>query len=114
MSDATASPVVVLYEHALLGEGIAAYLTREGVDVTAVSVTDRAAVADAVGASTRVLVLEQSEPTGAVPLPRMSPDAAIVDVSHTIVAGDAPAICMAGLESILGVVRAQHAAGTTN
>ncbi len=101
------SAVVVLYEHPLLGEGIAAYLAREGVEVTALPVDDVDAVSEAVGASTLVLVIERGAPDGAVPLPRMSPDAAVIDVSHTVAAGEVPDVCLAGLESILGVVRAK-------
>ena len=54
-------PVVLLYVHALLGEGIASYVTAEtGIPVRAVSALDHDAVVSALADHPRVVIFERA------------------------------------------------------
>jgi hypothetical protein len=81
-------PVVLLYVHALLGEGIAAYVTGEtGVAVRAVPVGDPGAVADALAAHPRVVIFERSAGVDPADLSRRAPGAVLIDVSAAVTTG---------------------------
>lgn len=81
-------PVVLLYVHALLGEGIAAYVTGEtGVAVQAVPVDDARAVAAALSAHPRVVIFERTAGIDLADLARQAPDAVLIDVSAAVTTG---------------------------
>ena len=85
-------PVVLLYVHALLGEGIAAYVTGEtGVAVRAVppgvAGGDGGAVADALAAHPRVVIFERSAGVDPADLSRRAPGAVLIDVSAAVTTG---------------------------
>ena len=81
-------PVVLLYVHPLLGEGIAAYVTGEtGVAVQAVPVDDARAVAAALSAHPRVVIFERTAGIDLVDLTRQAPDAVLIDVSAAVTTG---------------------------
>lgn len=83
--------VVLLYVHALLGEGVAAYLTREtGIPVRAVPALDVTAVADALADRPRVVIFERAAGVGLEELARSAPDAVLLDVSDAVSAGASP------------------------
>src|ERR1035437_894881 len=90
-------PVVILYEHALLGEGIAKYLRAQlGVE---------AAVASALALGPAVVIFELTEPLKQVDLTTLAPHAVLIDVSTVVTRGLALSPDAAGLQRILQAVR---------
>ena len=80
--------VVLLYVHALLGEGIAAFVTNEtGVDVSAVSALDPDAVASALASHPRVVIFEQSSSVDAARITCQAPGAVVFDMSAASTTG---------------------------
>lgn len=99
--------VVILYEHALLGEGIAREVrTRTGVQATVVSAHDEDAVARALAADPAIVIHELIEPLPQGRLADLFPRAALVDVSNAVTRGWA-ASSAPRLESILEAVLEQ-------
>ena len=104
MSEAKQS-VVILYEHALLGEGIAKYLrARSGVEATVASARDLDAVTSALAFGPTVVIFERSEPLLQVDLSTLAPQAVLIDVSTVVTRGPAVSTDTAGLERILQAV----------
>jgi len=98
-------PVVILYEHALLGEGIAKYLrVRGGVEATVASAHDREAIASALALDPAVVVFELTDPLQQVGLAALVPHAVLIDVSTVITRGSVSSDGVAGLEQILQAV----------
>jgi hypothetical protein len=98
-------PVVILYEHALLGEGIAKYLrTRAGVEATVASAYDGTAVMSALSLDPAVVIFELSDPLQLVGLGALAPHAVLIDISTVITRGSVATPCVAGLEQILQAV----------
>ena len=99
-------PVVILYEHALLGEGIARYLRAQlGVEAMVVSAFDLKAVTSALALGPAVVIFELSEPLQQVDLTTLAPHAVLIDVSTVVTRGSAVSPDAAGLEKILQAVR---------
>jgi len=99
-------PVVILYEHALLGEGIAKYLRAQiGVEATVGSSHDPEAVRSALALGPAVVIFESSDPFGQFDLTTLAPHAVLIDVSTVITRGSVVAPCTAGLEQIVQAVR---------
>ena len=102
----TQRPVVILYEHALLGEGIAKYLRAQiGVDPTVASSRHPEAVKSALALGPSVVIFESSDPFEQFDLTTLAPHAVLIDVSTVITRGSFVAPCAAGLEQILQAVR---------
>jgi len=81
-------PVVLLYVHALLGEGIASYVTAEtGVPVHAVSALDHDAVVSALADQPRVVIFERAVGVDLADLTCQAPGAVLIDVSAAVMAG---------------------------
>jgi DNA-binding NarL/FixJ family response regulator len=98
--------VVILYEHALLGEGIAKYLrTQLGVEATVASALDLQAVASALALRPAVVIFELGEALQSVDLTTLAPDAVLIDVSTVVARGLALSPDAAGLHRILQAVR---------
>jgi hypothetical protein len=98
--------VVILYEHALLGEGIARQvLAQIGVVATVAPVQDVEAVTSALAVDPSVVIFELSKPLPQGDLAVLAPHAVLIDVSSAVTRGSvvSPA---AGLEKILAAVRA--------
>jgi DNA-binding NarL/FixJ family response regulator len=73
--------VVILYSHALLGEGLAKLLAAEpGLDITAVESHEIEAAEAALDAAPDVVIFERSEPLQAIDLLKFAPDALLIDV----------------------------------
>ena len=105
MSEAKQS-IVILYEHALLGEGIAKYLrTQLGVAATVASALDLQAVASALALRPAVVIFELGEALQHVDLTTLAPDAVLIDISTVVARGLALSPDAAGLERILQAVR---------
>jgi len=99
-------PVVILYEHALLGEGIAKYLRAQiGVVSTIESAHDPEAVRSALALDPAVIVFESSYPFQEFDLTTLAPHAVLIDVSTVITRGSVLSPGVAGLEQILQAVR---------
>jgi hypothetical protein len=99
-------PVVILYEHALLGEGIAKYLRAQlGVETTIASALDLQAVTAALALGPAVVIFELTEPLKQVDLTTLAPHAVLIDVSTVVTRGLAPSPDAAGLQRILQAVR---------
>jgi len=97
---------VILYEHALLGEGIAKYLrARLGVEATVVSAFDLQAVTSALALGPAVVIFELTEPLKQVDLATLAPHAVLIDVSTVVTRGLALSPDAAGLQRILQAVR---------
>ena len=106
--------VVILYEHALLGEGIAKYLRSQGgVMATLVSVHDLEAVTSALALGPAVVIFELSDPLR-LDVTTLAPQAVLIDVSTVVTRGLAVTPDAAGLERTLQAVlhRADTCDGT--
>ena len=106
MPIATQRSVVILYEHALLGEGIAKHLrAKAGVEATVASTRQPEAVTAALALGPAVVIFESSDPFNQFDLSQLAPQAVLIDVSTVIMRGAAQTPCPAGLEQILAAVR---------
>ena len=98
MSEAKQS-VVILYEHALLGEGIAKYLrAHSGVEARVAPGHDLAAVTSALAFGPTVVIFELSEPLRQVDLTALAPQAVLIDVSTVVTRGPSVTPDATGLE----------------
>ncbi|HEY5249049.1 MAG TPA: hypothetical protein VIJ15_11450 [Dermatophilaceae bacterium] len=98
--------VVILYEHALLGEGIANYLRAQvGIDATLGAADDPMAVRSALALGAEAVIFESNDPLGQFDLATLAPHAVLIDVSTVITRGSVITPCIAGLEQILQAVR---------
>lgn len=78
-------PVVILYEHPLLGEGIAKYLRAEtGVATTLVRADDLDAVRAVLARNPAVLIFERTGPLRDVDLAALAPHAVLFDVTAAV------------------------------
>jgi DNA-binding NarL/FixJ family response regulator len=101
----TKQSVVILYEHALLGEGIAKYLrANSGVEAMVASGNDLEAVTTALAYGPTVIIFELSEPLRQVDLSALAPQALLIDVSTAVTRGLPITPEAAGLERILQAV----------
>ncbi len=113
-TDAQHPVVVILYEHALLGEGIAKYLRAQiDAEVTVESTCHPEAVRSALALEPSVVIFESSDPFQKFDLTALAPRAVLIDVSTVITRGSVLAPCPAGLEQILKAVRDSSAAAPT-
>jgi len=97
---------VILYEHALLGEGIAKYLRAQiGVVATIESAHDPEAVRSALALDPAVVIFESSYTFQEFDLTTLAPHAVLIDVSWVITRGSVLSPGAAGLEQILQAVR---------
>ena len=93
--------VVILYQHALLGEGIARYvLAQAGVEATVVRADDFEAVQSALALGPAVVIFELSDPLEQGDLATLAPDAVLIDVSTVVTLGSASSAGIVGLERI--------------
>ena len=106
MANKTPRPVVILYEHALLGEGIAKYLlTQLGVEATVASALDPQTIISALALGPGVVIFELTESLRRVDLTTLAPRAVLIDVSTVVTRGLALSPDAAGLQRILQAVR---------
>jgi hypothetical protein len=97
---------VILYEHALLGEGIAKYLRAQiGVEATVASGHDLEAVTSALAFGPTVVIFELTETLRQLDLTTLAPQADLIDVSTVMTRGPVVSPSVAGLERILQAVR---------
>ena len=90
MANKTPRPVVILYEHALLGEGIAEYILAQlGVEATVASALDRRAIISALALGPCVVIFELTESLRRVDLTTLAPRAVLIDVSTVVTRGQA-------------------------
>ena len=105
MASEVQHPVVILYEHALLGEGIAKYLRAQtGVEATVVSGQDLQAVTSALACGPTVVIFEQSDTLRQVDLVALAPQAVLIDVSTVVTRGPVVVPTADGLDRILQAV----------
>jgi hypothetical protein len=96
---------VILYEHALLGEGIAKYLRAQiGIEATLVSARDLGAFTSALALDPGVIIFEKN-PLQRFELRTLAPHAVLIDVSTVITRASVLSPSVAGLEQILQAVR---------
>ena len=101
----TKQSVVILYEHALLGEGIDKYLrAMSGVEARVAPGNDLAAVTSALANGPTVVIYELSEPLRQVDLTALAPQAVLIDVSTAVTRGHSVTPDATGLERILQAV----------
>jgi len=102
--------VVILYEHSLLGEGIAKYLRAElGVRATVASANDLEAVKAALATAPAVVIFQLSESLRQLDLAALAPQAELIDVSAVVTRGTVITPDAAGLERILQAVMCRSA-----
>jgi hypothetical protein len=107
----TKQSVVILYEHALLGEGIAKYLrAHSGVEARVAEGRDLAAVTSALAFGPTVVIYELSEQLRRVDLTALAPQAVLIDVSTAVTRGHSVTPDAAGLEKLLQAVSGRAAA----
>jgi len=83
--DNHATPVVLLYVHALLGQGLAQHVSlATGLDVLAVPVRDTAAVSSALELHPRVVIFERFPGVDEETLRCLAVDAMLIDVSDAV------------------------------
>jgi DNA-binding NarL/FixJ family response regulator len=81
MQDDRPISVLILYAHALLGEGLADLLSGEpGLDVVAVQIDDAGSAEHALEATPEVIIYERGDPDRAVKMLEFVPDALVIDV----------------------------------
>lgn len=99
-------PVVILYKHPLLGEGIARYL-RAQIDVgaTLACMLDPSAVGSALALDPAVVIFESNDPSQRFDLGALVPHAVLIDVSTVIARGTVSTPRVVRLEQILQAVR---------
>jgi hypothetical protein len=98
--------VVILYEHVLLGEGIAKYLLAQiGVEATVASALDTQTITSALALAPGVVIFELTQSLRRVDLTTLAPRAVLIDVSTVVTRGPAHPPVAAGLQRILQVVR---------
>ncbi|MBC7558360.1 MAG: hypothetical protein H7270_03205 [Dermatophilaceae bacterium] len=106
MTSAAPRPVVILYEHALLGEGIAKYLRAQiGVEALVRCTHDAEAVTSALALGPAVVIFESSDPFEQFDLTTLAPHAVLIDVSTVVSRGSVLTPSVAGLEQIVQAVR---------
>lgn len=76
--------VIVIYEHGLLGEGIAALLRDDGFEASIFDRCELAAIAVALTAHPAVVIAEQTTPECGRLIAEVSPGSRVVDVSKVI------------------------------
>ena len=104
MSEAKRS-VVILYEHELLGAGIAKYLrVHSGIEATVAPGHDLAAVTSALAFDPTVVIYELGEQLRQVDLTALAPQAVLIDVSTVVTLGPSIAPEATGLERLLQAV----------
>jgi DNA-binding NarL/FixJ family response regulator len=105
---------VILYEHALLGEGIAKYLRAQiGIEATLGSARDPEAVTSALAQNPEVVIFESSDPFQPFDLSALVPRAVLIDVSTVITRGSVLTPGVAGLEQIVQAIRESGSTITT-
>ncbi len=116
--DEAPHPIVILYEHPLLGEGIATYLrVHAGVEAVIVRADDPDAVRAALAVDPGVVIFERSGPEEQLDVAALSPNAVLIDVSTVFRRGVDAVHAATGFEQIVtavtGVVasRQRHASG---
>ena len=88
MASATAHPVVIVYEHALLGAGIARYLlTHTGVEAIVASAHDPEEVECALASDPAVVIYELNELFEQVNLSTLAPHALLIDIGPAVTRG---------------------------
>jgi len=111
MANQAQRPVVILYEHALLGEGIAKYLRAQtGIEATVAPSHHPEAVRLALALGPAVVIFESSNPFQQYDLSTLAPHAILIDVSAVITRGSVMPPSGAGFEQILQAVRDSSAA----
>lgn len=81
MEDDRPISVLILYDHPLLGEGLAGLLASEpGMTVVAVGRDDTDAVERELAAGPQVIIFERGDPDRAVAILELVPDALVIDV----------------------------------
>ena len=114
MASQARPPVVILYEHALLGEGIARYLLAQtGVTPTVESAVDLQGVLSALALRPAVVIFESTEQLLQVDLATLAPQAVLIDVSTVVTRGSFNSPDAAGLEKILHAVRSSRSTEPT-
>ena len=105
MDGEACQPVVILYEHALLGEGLAKYLrTQTGVEATVACGRDPQAVTSALALNPAVVIFELSDALRRVDLSALAPQAVLIDVSTVVAPGPVLSPDAALLEKILAAI----------
>jgi hypothetical protein len=106
VADKARHQVVVLYEHSLLGEGIASIVLAEtGTRAIVVPAADRRAVEAAVAGGPAVVIFERSPQLGESDVARLAPHATLIDVSSAMSTGTVGSRTNCGLDRIIEAVR---------
>ena len=98
--------VVILYRHALLGQGIAEHLRAQlGVEAMIASGDDPEAVTSALGLGPAVIIFEMGDTLRQFDLTTLAPQAVLIDVSTVVSRGLVVSSGVAGMDTLLQAVR---------
>ena len=98
--------VVILYQHALLGEGIAKLLHAQlGVEAMIALGDNPEAVTSALARGPAVVIFEMGDTLRQFDLTTLAPQAILIDVSTVVTRGPVVSSGVAGMERILQAVR---------
>ena len=98
--------VLILYKHALLGEGIAEHLRAQlGLDAMIASADDPQAVMSALGLGPAVVIFELGDTLRQFDLTTLAPQAVLIDVSAVVARGPVVSSEVAGMDRIIRAVR---------
>jgi hypothetical protein len=102
----TAKAPAILYEHPLLGEGIAQCLRAEaGVEANLACAHDIVAVKAALAVDPDIVIFERSPLLSAVELAELAPHAELVDITDAVPCGRVVTRATIGVEPILQAIR---------
>lgn len=106
-------PVVILAQHALLGQGLAHWIySRAGVDSTVANASSQEAVAKALATRPRLVIYERTSVVDSMVLAQAAPGAVMLDITHTVGVGTPEAGCVAGMDMIINLVGVVCSVGT--
>lgn len=101
--------VVIVYENALLGEGISRYiLTLTGVKSRLIPARDREGIKSALASHPQILILGLDEPSHRVDLEKLDPRTMVIDMRDAVEQVSSIPPGSAGMERIAKAVLGLH------
>lgn len=99
-------PPVILYEHSLLGEGLATYLRIEtGVEVALAPVRNLEAVRAVLALDPWLVIFERTESLQQIDLTQLAPHAVFIDVTSVVGPGTVSARSTVDVDRILRAIK---------
>ncbi|MEI6623728.1 MAG: hypothetical protein WCP28_17690 [Actinomycetes bacterium] len=104
--------ILILAQHALLGQGLAHWIfSRAGVASVVADASDRDSVEQALASRPRLIIFERTPVVDSVCVAAASPGAVTLDITHAVGVGTPEAGCVAGMDMIVDLVALVCSAG---